>query len=411
MKKPSSRLFKILYAGMFLGAILAVSVPTAATAWRSMRSGAEGVPLTQTISKALTDEFPGHDRLIDLYGGLMRILGRRLCNGTVRTTDGRLMRESGHRDVRPFSDALKREVERLSGTPFLFVPAPDCVDRCQRCLPHGLHAEANRCARELMDALEDMGIESLNLEDCLADTPESVLRHYYKTDHHWNCLASRKVAALVTERICRRLEVDVGDVQALFLDDRNWVSHTVKNAWLGRLGARVGRYFDGLDDFTWYTTVRKSRMSSSIDSGAPRRGDFNSIAVSERCLKSLGCYHKVTGAFGGTPDLVWGGRCRGTKTFVNEDAPIDRRIVVVKDSFGRSVAACMALAFREVILLDPRYLTKGASLRDAVWDSHPDMVVEIVSAGWVAAPIGRRIGAPESYNWKFFKWKSGCGKP
>lgn len=407
MKKPSSRLFKILYAGMFLGAILAVSVPTAATAWRSMRSGAEGVPLTQTISKALTDEFPGHDRLIDLYGGLMRILGRRLCNGTVRTTDGRLIRESGYRDVRPYADALKREVDLLSGTPFLFVSAPDCVDRYQRCLPYGLHAEANRCARELMDMLKEKGIESLNLEDYLTDTPESVLRHYYKTDFHWNSLAARKVAALVTERICRRLEIEQPDVRELFLDDGNWVSHTEHDAWLGRLGARVGRFFVGLEDFTWYTTARKARMSSYIASGFQRRGDFNSVAVSKKYLESFGRYHEVTGAFGGSPDLALGGKCRGMKIFVNEDAPINRRITVIKDSYGRSAAACMALAFHEVVMLDARHLPKGTSLRDAVSDSHPDMVVEIISSGWAAARIERRIAAPVTYKWQFFKWKKG----
>lgn len=405
MMKSIFRLFKILYSGMFLGTILTGSVFSAVTAWRSLQSDAKGESFARSISKSLVDGFPGHDLFIDLYGGLMRILGRRTCNGTVRTTIGRLMRETGRCDVRPFADALKPEVERLSGTPFLFVAAPDCVDRNRRCLPRGLHAEANRCAWDLMAALKDMGIESLNLENCLADTPESVLRHFYKTDHHWNCLASRKAAALVTERVCRRLRVDVPDVRDLFLDDRNWVSHTVKNAWLGRLGARAGRYFCGLDDFTWYTTRRKARMSSYAGSKLLKRGTFNSVVVSKKHLKSLGRYHEATGTFGGTPEMVYGGRTRGELRFVNEDAPINRRIAVVKDSFGKSVAACLTLAFREVILLDPRHLPKDVSLRDAVARAHPDMVVEIISACWVSEKICIGAGAYRSCDFDFFDWQ------
>ena len=411
MKKPSSRLFKILYAGLFLGVILTGAVFSVVTAWRSLQSDADGKPFAQTISKALVDRFPGHNLFIDLYGGLMRMLGQRTCNAVVRLTDGRLIRESGYQDVTRIADALKEEAGHLlaKGIPFLFVPAPDGVDRHQRLLPRGIHAEANHCARDLMAKLREGGVDSLDLEDHLTDTPQSVSRYFYKTDHHWNCLAAREVAALVAERVCRKLGLDAPDCRAIFLDDRNWTSHTVKNAWLGRRGARVGRYFAGLDDFTWYTTTRKSRMSSYSGSKLLKSGDFNSVVISQEHLKFLGRYHEVTGAFGGTPSEVYGGgsgSC-GELTFVNEDAPIDRRITVVRDSFGKSVAACLALAFREVVLLDPRNLPKDALLRNTVARTHPDMVVEIVSAEWAAAPIYRRIDDSGSYRWKFFKWKTG----
>ena len=69
----------------------------------------------------------------------------------------------------------------------------------------------------------------------------------------------------------------------------------------------------------------------------------------------------------------------------NALAPVRKRLMLVKDSFGNPVSAFLATVFRSVIQVDPRKLPEGVTVMDVVEKHRPDVVVELFNPGFVAS--------------------------
>lgn len=105
-------------------------------------------------------------------------------------------------------------------------------------------------------------------------------------------------------------------------------------------------------------------------------GTFEDVVMSQTVLKAL-----RDGVNLGDANELYGGGGGKVMTFRNPEAPSRKRIVVIKDSFGRVVAAFLSSVFSEVTLMDPRRdgWSKG-EFRRVILELRPDAVLEVFNA-------------------------------
>lgn len=161
---------------------------------------------------------------------------------------------------------------------------------------------------------------------------------YNHTDHHWAPLG----AFYAAEKLVRQLGVPFVPLSQYETDSvRNYVGSmsnfsgdpAVKN------NPETFYYFtppgDYYAEFIDYTVVNKQTKSESPKHEAP-------------------IYKKFPDGSGGAYSTFFGGD-RHTVRIVNRNPRNNRRILLVKDSFGNAVAPCLINSFEEVHVIDFRY--------------------------------------------------------
>ena len=319
------------------------------------------------VVRALPGRMPQHDRLVSAAGLFARLAGWRLFNGVVKLENGMLGRETRRfADPRRLAERLERSV-REKRVPYLFVLAPCKMDAGTILMPRGLNSSANEVGGRFLKALADRGVETLDLRTSMAGTPRQVEECFYRADLHWNLMAAWQAAAWASARIAALTGEPSDGIQGTFAEEA-WVTWRADRQWSGYMAKRAGPHFGGKDAVAWRTPRRTTDMRRTEADGRQVRGGF-SDAVVERDAKLKNSWAGVVG-----------GRSRSLVVYENESAPSDRTVLVVKDSFGRPVAAYLSVAFRRVIAVDPRRLPSGRTVGAVIREMKPDVVVEIVNA-------------------------------
>ena len=125
-----------------------------------------------------------------------------------------------------------------------------------------MESYANENADELLQMLTAKGVNLLDLRPYLSGTVELIEQNYFVTDHHWNYdgafTAFQKISER-TEELFPGLEMEL-----TYTERSNWKGETLENWFLGSRGKRVGAWFAGTDDFTWYVPAFETNMSCAV---------------------------------------------------------------------------------------------------------------------------------------------------
>ena len=329
---------------------------------------------------------------VELNGGMLRLVGRRICNERIRYRNGMLggtlernlldveTRDRAVKEVVAFNHALK-----CMEIPFLFVLVPAKKDFEVALLPEGYRvSSSNLEAAKVVSALAECGVHTLDLAPVFAATPASVTRSFFATDHHWRYRTALSAARLVANELSDLLSIPkLRDHPRL--KEEKWRWKMLPRSFLGSGGRRTGRLFAGLDDFEYAVPKFRVTLERKIPSKKVRkRGDFKkaeiiAALVDPKAEPSVNRYAAYTG---GDVDV---------QRHVNANAPVSTKVLLVKDSFGNPVAAFWATVFKEVIQVDTRKLSQGTTVLDIVERYRPNVVVELVNPGFLA---GCSLGIP-----------------
>jgi len=380
---------RTLFAVGFLAALAVFAPPLARKSMHSPK-------------RALAEKFPLKRFFVELNGGACRLAGRRLCNKRLRFRNEMIGHAYTPSNGTISGDGREVAVElafarglRERGIPLLFVLAP-CKMSCEGTLfPHGWQGEnPNENAQKVAGILAEHGVAVLDLVPRFALTCQDVDRHFLATDHHWNV----RTALEATGTICDRL-ADVLGEPALRGNPRlvpsAWKRHVLERSFVGSHGRRTGSLFSGVEDFEYFLPLFDTVQENEIPGKGKRRtGNFAAAEFNARYLK---------------PDkrewrwLVYGGPPVGLRLHRNQTPSVDRRCMVVKDSFGRHPVAFLSTVFREVVEVDPRLLEKNQTVIGAVDAYKPDVVVMIANPSSILGPrwiaeMGRNQGGSECAN-------------
>ena len=317
------------------------------------------------ITDGYQEKLNQKEPLISLNGAYMRLTGARVSNGIVLMKNGMLTEESAQADPGYAAGQITRLYQYLQekDTPFLFVEAPRKPDLYGTLMPAGTENHCHENANGLLKLLEENGVPTLDLRPELVGTEEALEAYFYRTDHHWNA----EGAFVAFQRITQRLGEDTSCSDVIKRE--NWEKHVLPGYFLGSHGRRVGIGFAGVEDFLYLTPKFDARMSCTIvDSGIYREGSFAEAALAMERITGKPDYYNSS------PYDVHTGENYAHVQFRSETAPSEKKVLLIKDSYGLPLEGFLATAFREVETLDLRHL-KDATAVEMIESFQPDMVI------------------------------------
>lgn len=327
------------------------------------------------IQQVYTENTAWKDPFVNLSGLFARATGQKICNETIRLNNGMLCFPSEEKQyVYWVGDNLTSFAGWLAEkeVPFLYVQAPYKVDLEGTLLPEGVEHFANADADDLLNYLAVNGVFTLDLRPAFSATAEQVERNFYRTDHHWTFETALRACPIILDQMDALLPGRALDTANVSFD--RWEAHTLEDWFLGSLGKRVGVYYGGVDDLTYYTPKFETRISQAVMNHQTLTvGDFTQANMHME-------YAQRRDYFNDSPYCIYVGGDYPLVQHRNANAPNQMKVLLIKDSYSLPVQCYLSTVFSEVDVIDPRYFPASIeSVAEYVALNQPDFVLMLLN--------------------------------
>lgn len=346
----------------------------ALTAYGTMPDSVKSLSVRLTDAMK-SDELFHKDELITLNGLYGRLTDRHLYNNVIRMKNGML--NYGITELKPKAVKITEALSDLNvfveeqGGKFLYVQFPGKYDKENLLMPDGLSMQIPKEITGLLDDIRKTGVDVLDVQPPLSTTVEDIEENYYRTDHHWKPSAAMKGTRLIMEHLQKLFPEE--NLSGGLFDDNRWTIHEMTDQFLGSMGRRVGPLFSGVDDLEWLTPNFETDLSFYCpDPELFFAGDYETAFVRDIYLEPGLNKMRADNYFvyvGDNYPLV---RTR------NLDAPSEKKVLLLHDSYCIPVITYLSLAFREVNSIDTRYYEE-TSVKEFINWNRPDIVIMALS--------------------------------
>ena len=254
---------------------------------------------------------------------------------------------------------------------FLYVQAPYKISKYDFQLPEGLQDYSNENADALLALLDNGSVDYIDLRTELYNQGVNQYDYYFKTDHHW----TPEGAFFAFRTVSDILSKEYGfDLNRLSLDLKNYSINIYEKWFLGSQGKRVGKYYAGVDDVSIITPNFETDFIFSVPyiqlirSGEFKDTMFDFDQISNKNYFNLNPYAAYTG-----------GDYKESIT-INNLAPNEKKVLLVRDSYSCVFSPFLSLNCRELRTIDLRHYQDG-TLVEYIEDYQPDMVIIMYNAG------------------------------
>ena len=356
------------------------------------------IPTYEEVDAALMERIdaaePAVNELLDrehtfiqLYGGVQRLLGRRVVEDAdpqytvVKLTDQMLAfidLESGQMDMTNRAQEMidfARRVRREFRTPVLYVQAPSKLNMAP--LPEGITDYTDAEADQFLALLAEGKVDTLDLrpifQDAAEEDPLAVERLFFHTDHHW----TPEGAFLVYQALCEKLDKDYRfKIEEEWVDYDAFDRYTFEDVFLGSQGRRVGSLYAGLDDLEIWSPKFSTDFTYTVPIiGIEREGPFAISLLFPERLSEKGYYTT-------NPYTIYAGGDYLLSRALNEKNPNGKRILILRDSFGCALTPFLSIASQEVMAIDPRSFNGDQDIMmDFVDWLEPDLIIVMNTTG------------------------------
>lgn len=347
---------------------------------------------------AITENLFMRESYIDVYGGVQKLMNKKVIwdadpskqivvgsdgklyftsNITVEDTDISQEKEelmNGISDkLLAFNDQLKsRDI------PLIYFQAPQKYNAEYVDLPIPTADENNiEKASMMFECINSVeNLYALNYFEIIEKENMDYNTLFFKTDHHWTIEtafdAFSRIASLCNDELNYNIDESYYDID-------NYTVNVYENEFLGSMGSRTGGWYVGRDDFSLISpkfptqyTKKQGRLEENIDTAEQVytwQGNFNQAiltfdAEKENTNVAYSLYLSD----------------KSEIQIVNDLPATDKKLLVLKDSFGLPVTAFLSTCFSQTRVLDLRY-HQDKSVIEYIDDYDPDCVVVIYSPG------------------------------
>ena len=348
----------------------------------AVRERDPGAVLSEAESAVNSDLDRDH-LFIQLYGGVQRLSGRRVIQDMVAGntvaklstgalnfvnlgTAGQVDQEAVGRRAQATAElAAKLEVR---GIPYLYIAAPQKIQRGAELLPRGLEESGNATCDAYLAELDRLGVDYLDLRPVF-ESNGIYSNWFFRTDHHWK----PEAAFFAWQYLSGELDLRYGyETPSILTNPNNWSTRVLDDFFLGSQGKRVGSLYAGVDDFTIYTPKFDTNLTyTNSDGSFDRSGPFaQSVCFPERV--------EERDWFNGNPYTYYSGGDYAMATMVNHSNPKGPKVVLLRESFSCALAPFLALSCSELTTIDLRYFS--GDLMDTIRELEPDLVLTLYTA-------------------------------
>lgn len=331
-----------------------------------------------TTEEGINSILTENKAFIELNGGFQRLIGRRVIDDAddhytmVKLDNGALTftyPEANQQSQEVLAQSAENTIlfnQFLSeqGIPLLYIQAPAKIDPYDKQLPLGVSDYTNENGEAYLQALAENGIPVLNLTE---EIRAGGLDHYslfFKTDHHW----TPEGAFWSFGRICELLNQDFGfQIAKEYYDLANYQSQAYPQYFLGSQGKRIGQIYSGLDDINLISPKFETQLTFSLPyHGITKSGTFLETVIDKSHIETKDLYNK-------NPYAMYTGGDFPINIITN-DKQSEKKILMVRDSFGCAIVPFLSLVCQELDVIDLRYYT-DQSLMSYVETTQPDLVI------------------------------------
>ena len=297
--------------------------------------------------------------IVNLNGLIGKALGIREMNGALKLEDGSLVAPNYDRPwtgtralmLAEFKSDLEEE-----GIPVWYVQYPSEI--CKYDTEPILSTEhTNETADMFVSEAAELGVDVLDLRESLHEEGIDHYEAFFKTDHHWTIETAFWAARGLTDFIGERLDVSVPE-EYLTLDVYD--CEVLEDSVLGSNGRKTGIGYAGLDSLELYTPRFDTDYVVNYE-GKLKTGTFGEVILDRSFLEGNSLYEM------NQYNVYIGNDC-GYMEIHNDEAPVDMKLFIVKDSFSRPVIAFLSTVYSDIYAVDTRSydatLNSGLSIRD-----------------------------------------------
>jgi hypothetical protein len=339
--------------------------------------------------ETIRDSLDRDHLLIQLYGGVQRLLGRRVIQDVDETYTVYKLSDGSLTFVNPApadclednADAYLTFQETLAerDIPLLYLQAPQKIHESGAGLPPGAVDYGNANADGFLALLAQGGGSCLDLRQVLTQDGQPWTSYFYATDHHWKPETALLCAGAVAEYLndTYGLELDLS-----LTDPARYTAQTYDDLFLGSQGKRVGTLYAGLDDFTVWTPEFETDFTY-ITPTATREGSFAQALLFPERLEQ-------TDPFQANPYTLYAGGDYPSACITNHSDPDGPKVLLLRDSFGCAFTPFFALNCSQLTTVDLRYF--DGDLLSLVDETAPDYVLVLYSPGALKTAAAFQFG-------------------
>ena len=365
--KESYKALKIA-SGIILAILLAYTIynfyfsfGTLKTSIKSFRKVSSVEDLKETIEECaedIGDHVAFHDRFIDGYGCIQKVLCKNEVNNFGIITDDDGMMYYGSVYVSPLDDvseivdntALLADIVHEKGKQFVVV-LPPCkilygVSNVDCDLPLN---NPNARMDKYLWGLQERQIDTVDLRNPFVDSGLKIEELFFKTDHHWTPRGAFIATTYFIDKLDEKLGIDL-DPTGYYSNIDNYDTFTYKDKMLGTHGRNTGLPYSGVDDFelitlkdyedTWFFYENKEAPSEEPETREGNAKDclYSWIELDDPTDYKQNLYsfylHSIT----------------AHETLINENNPDGLRVLVCRDSYFSPMACFLAPMVGEIDL-------------------------------------------------------------
>lgn len=309
---------------------------------------------------------------INLNGLIARYMGQRCVNNVIKLDNGHLYSlYSKEKEKDLFFSATQItklcNMQKENGGHFLFVLAPSQIPKYDSIIPIGYNDYLNQDSDELLCLLRLKKVPILDLRDEMVNDN---LRHsdaFFVTDLHWKPETGFWAYTKIMNYLSQSGIIE--PISSLYSDINEYNIDVYKDFFLGYYGKRTGIYYAGIDDFAVITPKYKTDLSVEIPSKKIfKQGAFKDVMIDYSMIKK--------DYFSMNPYSGYGYGNQGLKIYRNENAPIDLKVLSIRDSFANASTTFLPLVINTCDEIDMRHYI--GNFMEYYTEFQPDIIIILV---------------------------------
>lgn len=367
------RLFikKLITAVLFIILIFSFSIANLTTSYKSLldtyntevKSKASISDAIAAVQSSMNDNTLGRYKFIEGYGYIQRLMLKNEESNyeVIKDEDGTMHYSFFGDKPNPVYTLVKRTVALKNGlknskTKFAYVMPPDKYVKGHSKLSYGLpYNYANETASVFLNLLNENNIDTIDLRNFLADSGISYKNMFFKTDHHWKPQTAFYEFGQLAKTLKTKYKLNMQDLD-FYTNKKNWNFVTYKDSYIGSMGRKTGRLYDGADDFTLIYPKFSTNYTYNSVTGSQKTkisGRFEDALITVSPFRNK----KGTYALEGDKYSSYLFGNQGIVHVQNKNMPNGPKLLFIKDSYTVSLAAFLSSVCSDIYLVDPRYFT------------------------------------------------------
>ncbi len=296
-----------------------------------------------------TDTFnaPFKKQYIEANGLFHRINGKRFVhdagnNHVTKLSNGHISLSSLEEYILESKKAAEYVTEfnkfaKQENIDFLYISAPNKLYKNNHLAISGVYPKYGDTS-EFLSIIEKNDVNCINIAEEFETEGIDMYDFYFKTDHHW----TPEGAFFAFQKTCEFMKNEYGyEIDSKFTNINEYTIDTYEDYFVGSAGTRTGSLYSGKDDFSLIYPNFQTQLSLT-DADIFKEGNFYDVMFDLEKLNETFVYCTYLGY--DTP----------LKTIKNFNSTSDKKIMLIRDSFGSTFAPYLSLICKELYIVDMR---------------------------------------------------------